>query len=150
MPAGRELLHDVRKTVGAEFGVVGVVSEGTWGLSWLTLLPDDAQAGPPGVRLLERRHLSVGVALPMGTLPLPRLVEPPVLVEITTGTKRPEAQHRLRSAQPPARTGDPQPVVHQMATGSLNLLWSRSASRATPRPHSPSCAGCAESSPALP
>ena len=93
--------RDVRRTGGAGFRVVAR----DWGLSRLTLLTDDSRAGHV-VRVLERRHLSVGVALPMGTLPPPRFVERPVLVEIATGTKHLEAQHRLSSAQPPARAGE--------------------------------------------
>ena len=42
------------------------------------------------VRVSQRRHLSVGVALPMGTLILLRFVELPVPVEIATGTQRPQ------------------------------------------------------------
>ena len=64
--------------------VVGQGLERTWQLT------DDSQAAPSfAVRLLQRRHLSVGVALLMGTLPLPRLVERPVFVEIATAAKRP-------------------------------------------------------------
>ena len=68
----------------------------------------------------QRRHLSVGVTLPVGTLVLLRLVELPVLVEIAAGTQRPEAQHSLGAAQTPARAGAGQPVFDQVATGAFD------------------------------
>ena len=70
----------------------------------------------------QRRHLSVGVTLPVGTLVLLRLVELPVLVEIAAGTQRPEAQHCLGAAQTPARAGAGQPVFDQVATGAFDDL----------------------------
>ena len=77
------------------------------------------------MRLLQRRHLSVGVALLMGTLPLPRLVERPVFVEIATAAKRSEAQHRLGSVAADQRA----PVMP-----SRSLTKWRQAPSMTPEP----------------
>ena len=86
MPAGRKSsTHEVRRIVGTGFR-----ERGAEDYVWLTLLTDDSQGRPlVVVRLPQRRHLSVGVALLMGTLPLLRLVERPVLVEIATAAQRP-------------------------------------------------------------
>ena len=70
----------------------GVVSE-VAGRQWVRLLLDESQGRALfAVRVPQRRHLSVGVALLMGALPLLRLVERPVCVEVAAAAKRPEAQ----------------------------------------------------------
>ena len=53
----------------------------------------------------------------MNTAPTETL---PAKLALGRRSARLSAADSIRSAQPPARTGDPQPVVHQMATGSLN------------------------------
>ena len=104
----------------------GVVSEGIGlGPELADATPDDAQAVPVG-RLLERRHLSVGVAPPMGTLRLPRCVE-----NLQYSSKSPlERSAPRRSTASAPRSRQRAPVIP-----SRSLTKCRQAPSMTPEPN---------------